>query len=119
MYIKDSKLVSDYNLLDGVHYHMTSEELPAGKVDLKFNFTKTKEFGGKAELYVNGNKVAETELLQELLEVFCRRQAILRRVSHDIRLRGRIRVWLLIHIPISVALLFATVIHIVTTFIYW
>lgn len=65
------------------------------------------------------NKVAETELLQELLEVFCRRQAILRRVSHDIRLRGRIRVWLLIHIPISVALFFAIVIHIVTTFIYW
>ena len=65
------------------------------------------------------NKVAESELLQELLEVFCRRQAILRRVSHDIRLRGRIRVWLLIHIPISVALLFALVIHIVTTFIYW
>ena len=65
------------------------------------------------------NKVAETELLQELLELFCRRQAILRRVSHDIRLRGRIRVWLLIHIPISVALLFALVIHIVTTFIYW
>jgi hypothetical protein len=65
------------------------------------------------------NKVAETELLQELLELFCRRQAILRRVAHDIRLRGRIRVWLLIHIPISVALLFATVIHIVTTFIYW
>jgi hypothetical protein len=44
---------------------------------------------------------------------------VLRRVSHDIRLRGRIRIWLLIHIPISVALLIALVIHIVTTFIYW
>lgn len=65
------------------------------------------------------NKIAETELLQELLEIFCRRQAVLRRVSHDIRLRGRIRIWLLIHIPISVALLIALVIHIITTFIYW
>ena len=65
------------------------------------------------------NKIAESELLQELLQVFCRRQAVLRRVSHDIRLRGRIRVWLLIHIPISIALLVALVIHIVTTFIYW
>lgn len=65
------------------------------------------------------NKIAETELLQELLEIFCRRQAVLRRISRDIRLRGRIRVWLLIHLPISIALIFALAIHIVTTFIYW
>jgi hypothetical protein len=65
------------------------------------------------------NKIAETKLLQELLEIFCRRQAVLRRVSHDIRLSGRIRVWLLIHIPLSIALLVALIIHIVTTFIYW
>jgi hypothetical protein len=65
------------------------------------------------------NKIAETELLQELLEIFCRRQAVLRRVSHDIRLSGRIRVWLLIHIPLSIALLVALFIHIITTFIYW
>lgn len=65
------------------------------------------------------NKVAETELLQALLEVFCRRQAVLRRVAHDIRLSGRIRVWLLIHIPLSIALFIALLIHIVTTFIYW
>jgi hypothetical protein len=65
------------------------------------------------------NKIAETELLQELLEIFCRRQAVLRRESHDIRLSGRIRVWLLIHIPLSIALLVALFIHIITTFIYW
>ncbi|MDH3440173.1 MAG: hypothetical protein OEM63_05445 [Gammaproteobacteria bacterium] len=65
------------------------------------------------------SKVAEAELLEELLEVFCRRQAVLRRIAFDIRLRGRIRFWLLIHVPLTVALLVALVVHIVTTFIYW
>lgn len=65
------------------------------------------------------SKVAEAELLEELLEVFCRRQAVLRRIAFDIRLRGRIRFWLLIHVPLTIALLVALVVHIVTTFIYW
>lgn len=72
-----------------------------------------------AERLPKTNKIAETELLQALLEIFCRRQAVLRGISRDIRLRGQIRVWLLIHIPISIALIFALAIHIVTTFIYW
>lgn len=61
MYIKDGKLHFDYNYLDGVHYHLASPKLPKGKTDLKFNFTKTKEFGGTGELYVNGKKVAEAD----------------------------------------------------------
>jgi len=64
-------------------------------------------------------KVAEAELLEELLEIFCRRQAVLRRIAYDIRLSGRIRIWLLIHIPLTIALIVALAVHIVTTFIYW
>ena len=33
-----------------------------GKTDLKFNFTATKAFGGKGELYVNGKKVDEVDM---------------------------------------------------------
>jgi arylsulfatase len=62
MYIKGHKLHFDYNYLDGVHYHLTSARLPKGKTELKFNFIKTKEFGGTGELYVNGEKVDETEM---------------------------------------------------------
>ena len=65
------------------------------------------------------SKVAETELLEELLEIFCRRQAVLRRIAQDIRLHGRIRFWLLIHIPLTIALILSLIVHIVTTFIYW
>lgn len=64
MYIKDDKLHFDYNYLDGVHYHLTSKALPKGKTDLKFNFILTKPFGGNGELYVNGEKVDETEMPQ-------------------------------------------------------
>lgn len=72
-----------------------------------------------ADRVPRSSKVAEAELIQELLAILCRRQAILRRISRDIRLRGWTRVWLLIHIPLSVALIVALAIHIVTTFIYW
>jgi len=59
MYIKDGRLVYDYNYLDGVHYTLKSPSLARGMVELKFNFIKTKEFGGTGELYVDGQKVDE------------------------------------------------------------
>jgi arylsulfatase len=62
LYVKGGKLHFDYNYLDGVHYHLTSKRLPKGKTELKFNFIKTKEFGGTGELYVNGQKVDETDM---------------------------------------------------------
>ena len=43
---------------------LTSPRLPKGKTDLKFNFTKTKEFGGTGELYVNGKRVDQAEFPQ-------------------------------------------------------
>ncbi len=64
MYIKDGRLHFDYNYLDGVHYHLTSPVLPGGVTELKYNFIKTVEFGGTGELYVNGEKVDETDMPQ-------------------------------------------------------
>ena len=64
MFIKDNVLYYDYNFLDGVHYVLNSPPLPEGRTDLKFNFIKTREFGGDGELYVNGEKVDEVEMPQ-------------------------------------------------------
>jgi len=64
MFIKDNRLYYDYNFLDGVHYILKSPQLPKGKTDLKFNFIRTKPFGGKGELYVNDKKVDEVEMPQ-------------------------------------------------------
>jgi arylsulfatase len=62
MFVKDGKLHYDYNYLNGVHYLLESPPLPSGTVDTKFNFIKTQEFGGKGELYVDGEKVDEVEM---------------------------------------------------------
>jgi len=62
MYVKDGKLHFDYNFLDGVHYHLESQPLPTGTVEVKFNFILTHPFGGTGELYVNGEKVDETDM---------------------------------------------------------
>jgi len=63
MFIKDGKVYYDYNFLDGVHYVLEAD-LPTGTVDIKFNFKKTKEFGGDGELFINGEKVDEVEMPQ-------------------------------------------------------
>ena len=64
MFIKDNRLYYDYNFLDGLHYVLKSEPLPKGKVDLKFNFIKTMNFGGEGELFVNGEKVDAVSMPQ-------------------------------------------------------
>ena len=64
MFIQDGKLIYDYNYLDGLHYILESDDLPAGIVDVKFSFIKTQPFGGKGELYVNGEKQSEAEMPQ-------------------------------------------------------
>ena len=64
MFIQNRRLYFDYNFLDGVYYTLTSARLPTGSTELKFNFIKTKEFGGTGELYVNGEKVDEVEMPQ-------------------------------------------------------
>jgi len=64
MFLKNNKIYYDYNFLDGVHYILESPKLPAGVVDVRFNFIKTQNFGGEGELYINGEKVDEVEMPQ-------------------------------------------------------
>jgi hypothetical protein len=64
-------------------------------------------------------KSAEVVVLQELLPVLSRRQAVARRLRRDIRLQGWLAIWLYVHVPLKVALLVALVVHVVTTFLYW
>jgi arylsulfatase len=64
MFIQNRRLYFDYNFLDGVYYTLNSPRLPTGSTEMKFNFIKTKEFGGTGELFVNGEKVDEVEMPQ-------------------------------------------------------
>jgi hypothetical protein len=72
-----------------------------------------------AERLPRAQKGAEAANLQQLIVMLCRRQAVLRRIRRDIKLRGWIQFWLYLHVPLTVALLAALVLHIVSTFIYW
>lgn len=64
-------------------------------------------------------KGAEAANLQQLIVLLCRRQAVLRRIRRDIRLYGWLKIWLYLHVPVTVALLVAVVLHILATFFYW
>jgi len=62
MFLKKGKLYYDYNYLDGVHYTLESPKLSKGETKLEFRFTKTGQFAGTGELYVNGKKVDEADM---------------------------------------------------------
>ena len=72
-----------------------------------------------AERLPRAQKGIEAANLQQLIVLLCRRQAVLRRIRRDIRLRGWLKIWLYFHIPVTFALLFALTLHIVSTFVYW
>jgi hypothetical protein len=64
-------------------------------------------------------KGLEAANLQSLVLILCRRQAVLRRIRRDIQLNGWLKLWLYVHVPLTIALLVALSIHILTTFLYW
>ena len=67
----------------------------------------------------DAHRQSEAEVLNELLALFGRRQFILRTLRRDIQLKALMKAWLYIHIPLTVALLVALLIHILSVFIYW
>jgi hypothetical protein len=71
-----------------------------------------------ADRIPRAEKTEETARLQQLLLLLCRRQVILRRLRRDIRLQGGLKLWLYIHVRLTVALFVALATHILSTFIY-
>lgn len=61
----------------------------------------------------------EASNLQELLAVLTRRQSVLRRLRRDIQLTAALKIWLYVHVPLTIALLGALAIHVLVTFLYW
>jgi hypothetical protein len=72
-----------------------------------------------AQRLPRADKSVEAATLQELIVVLCRRQSVLRRIRRDIRLNAALKAWLYVHVPLTVALLGALIIHVVVTFLYW
>lgn len=59
------------------------------------------------------------EAVDGLLGTLRRKLEVLRRMRRDIRYKALLDVWLLVHVPLSFALLAALVAHIVAVFFYW
>ena len=62
---------------------------------------------------------AEIQRVVELLKVLKERQAMVSRVQRDIRYHTYMKCWLLLHVPVSCALLAAVLVHVVSVFFYW
>jgi hypothetical protein len=65
------------------------------------------------------SKRGEAANLDALLGVLTRRQSVLRRLRTDIRLSAALSIWLYVHVPLTIALLGALVVHVLVTFLYW
>lgn len=61
----------------------------------------------------------QAKLGRELIALMLTRSAAVLRIRQHYRLMGRLRLWLLLHVPLSLALLFALLAHLVSVFIYW
>ncbi len=57
--------------------------------------------------------------VQKLIQALAMRNALRRRINHDITLRARMSVWLYLHVPLTVALLMALLAHVLSVFLYW
>lgn len=67
LFIKDNRVIYDYNYYHGLYYTVESPPVGTGRVDIKFVFIETGGVtkglpGGKGELYINGKKVGEVAL---------------------------------------------------------
>ena len=59
------------------------------------------------------------EQLRRLTSQLARKQDMVRRLNRDITHRARMRAWLYLHIPLTVGLLAALLVHVIAVFIYW
>lgn len=72
-----------------------------------------------AKCIPRARKQGEAGTLQNLLEILCRRQTVIGQLRRDITYDARLKVWLWVHIPGTVALLVALLLHVISVFFYW
>lgn len=56
---------------------------------------------------------------RELYGLMIRRNGLVERIRHIHLLMSKLRLWLLLHVPLAIALLVALVAHVISVFIYW
>lgn len=64
-------------------------------------------------------KDEQGRLARELYALMLRRRSAVAKIRAEMRSLSRLRLWLLVHVPLSFALLVALVGHVVSVFVYW
>ena len=59
LYIKNNKLVYEYNMGTDIYRIESNQEVPVGKSTILFNFEKTGDNQGNGKLFINGIQVGE------------------------------------------------------------
>lgn len=72
-----------------------------------------------AERAARAGSASEAASLEQLISLIARRQELLRRIRASIRLQGLLQAWLYLHVPVSIAVIFALLVHILVVFMYW
>jgi hypothetical protein len=90
-----------------------------GKPGLARNADQRAVIAWIASRVPRADKSAEAGNLQALVLLLCRRQTVLRRIRRDIQIQGWLKIWLYVHVPLTIAALGALTVHILTSFLYW
>ena len=72
-----------------------------------------------ADQMFDSRRHSRSDELQRLLGTIAQRKALVQRLNRDITLRARQDFWLFLHVPLTVGLLAALAVHVVTVFLYW
>jgi hypothetical protein len=62
---------------------------------------------------------AEAVALRDLIDLFSDRRRLLTVLRRDAQMREQMRFWLFLHVPVTIALLAALAVHILSVFLYW
>jgi len=94
-------------------------ESSGGKSNLIGNADQQPVIDFVADRVPRAEKRTEAANLQALVLILCERQKTLRRIRRDVQLQALLNIWLYLHVPLTLALIAALLVHILTSFMYW
>ena len=80
--------------------------------------------GGRATMFFVASRVVDagqdrsTQSLARLLELINRKKSLVTALNRDIQQRARLQIWLYVHVPASIALIGALLVHVFTVLAY-
>jgi len=61
----------------------------------------------------------KTQQVRQLLDLIGQKKNLVKRLQQVVQYHALMRFWLLLHVPLAVALLAALLVHVITVFLYW